>query len=123
MKGTVELRGAGEEICSVCSVGFPSVREGEFVDTGAEVRCLPVNIGVDTYPLHETRLSMGGGHHVTAGGGKLHELGARILGLEAGDVRGDVVNLFTAIHSHGHWQSTSVDTRSQPLWLGHSLPC
>ena len=28
-----------------------------------------------------------------AGGGKLHELGARILGLEAADVRGDVVNL------------------------------
>ena len=27
------------------------------------------------------------------GGGKLHEIGARILGLEAGDVRGDVVNL------------------------------
>ena len=36
---------------------------------------------------------MCGGHHVAAGGGKLHELGAKILGLEAGDVRGDVVNL------------------------------
>ena len=96
MKGTVELRGAGEEICFVCSVGFPSVREGEFVDieidSGAEVSCLPANIGVD-YPLLQTRLSMGGGHHVAAGGGKLHELGARIVGLEAGDVRGDVVNL------------------------------
>ena len=34
-----------------------------------------MNIGADTYPLHETRLSMVGGHHV------------------AGDVRGDVVNL------------------------------
>ena len=33
------------------------------------------------------------GHHVAAGGSKLHELGARILGLEAGDERGDVVNL------------------------------
>ena len=55
--------------------------------------CLPASIGADTYPLHETRLSMRGGHHVAAGGGKLHELGARILGLEAGDVRGDVVNL------------------------------
>ena len=41
---------------------------------------------------------MCGGHHVAAGGGKLHELGARILGLEAGDVRGDVVNLLV------HWQ-------------------
>ena len=36
---------------------------------------------------------MCGGHHVAAGGGKLHELGARILGLEAAYVRGDVVNL------------------------------
>ena len=36
---------------------------------------------------------MCGGHHVAAGGGKLHELGARILGLEAANVRGDVVNL------------------------------
>ena len=36
---------------------------------------------------------MCGGHHVAAGGGELHEFGARILGLEAGDARGDVVNL------------------------------
>ena len=36
---------------------------------------------------------MCGGHHVAAGGGKLHDLGARILGLEAANVRGDVVNL------------------------------
>ena len=35
---------------------------------------------------------MCGGHHVAAGGGKLHEFGARTPGLEAGDVRGDVVN-------------------------------
>ena len=47
----------------------------------------------DMYSLHETRLSMCGGHHVAAGGGKLHEFGARILGWRAGDVRGDVVNL------------------------------
>ena len=33
------------------------------------------------------------GHHVAASGGKLHELGAKILGLEAANVRGDVVNL------------------------------
>ena len=32
-------------------------------------------------------------HHVAAGGGKLHELGARILCLEPGDVQGDVVHL------------------------------
>ena len=55
--------------------------------------CLPANIGADTYPLHETGLSMCGGHHVAAGGGKLHVLGARILGLEAANVRGDLVNL------------------------------
>ena len=36
---------------------------------------------------------MCGGHHVAAGGGKLHELGARILGLETDDVRGNMVNL------------------------------
>ena len=55
-----------------------------------QVSCLHVNIGADTNPLHETRLSMCGGHHIAAGG---HELGARILGLEAANVRGDVVNL------------------------------
>ena len=52
-----ESRGAGEEICSV---GVPSVCEGEMVDlevdSGAEVS-LPASIGADTYPLHETRLS------------------------------------------------------------------
>ena len=73
------------------------MHEGESVDieigSGAEVSCLPVNIGADTYPLHETRLSVCGGHHVAAGGGKLLELGSRILGLAA-NVRGDVVNLF-----------------------------
>ena len=62
---------AGEEICSV---GVPSVREGEFVvievDSGAEVSCLPANVGADTYPQYETRLTMWGGHHVAAGGGK-----------------------------------------------------
>ena len=92
-EGTLEPRGADENICSM---GAPSVREGESVDieidSGAEVSCLPANIGADTHPVHETRLSMVGGHHVAAGSGKLHELGDRILGLEAGDVRGDVVN-------------------------------
>ena len=78
-------------------MGAPNVRGGESVDieidSGAEVSCLLVNVGADTYPLHETRLSMCGGHHVAAGGGKLHELGARILGLEAANMRGGVVNL------------------------------
>ena len=122
-EGILEPRGAGEEICSV---GVPSVREGEFVDieidSGAEVSCLPVSIGAATYPLHETRLSMCGGHHVAAGGGKLHELGARILGLEAGDVRGAAVNLLVRFRVMYIWQSTSVDARSQPLWLGDGLP-
>ena len=52
-------RSAGEEICSV---GFPSVREGEFVDievdSGAEVSCHLAHVGADTHPQHETRLSM-----------------------------------------------------------------
>ena len=93
-EGIPEPRGAGGEISSVGAFG---VREGEFVDikvdSGSEVSSPPASTGADTYPLHETRLSMCGGHHVAAGGGKLHELDARILGLEAGDVRGDVVNL------------------------------
>ena len=91
---TLEPRGADEKISFM---GAPNVRERESVDieidSGAEVICLPPNIVADTYPLHETRLSMCGGHHVAAGGGKLHELGARILGLEAAYVRGGVVNL------------------------------
>ena len=86
--------GADEKVCSMSA---PNVREEESVDieidSGAEVSCLLANISADTYPLHETRLSMFGGHHVASGGGKLHELGARILGLEAANVRGDVVNL------------------------------
>ena len=61
----------------------PSVCAGEVVDievdSGAEVSCLSASIGADTYPLHGTRLSMCGGHHIAAGGGKLHELGAGIL--------------------------------------------
>ena len=99
---TLEPRGADEKICST---GAPNVREGESVDieidSGAEVGCLPVNIGADTYPLHETRLSMCGGHHVAAGGGKLHELGARTLGWEAANVEP-----VGTIQSHEHWQST-----------------
>ena len=63
------------------------------VDTGAEVSCLPLSIGADTYPLHETRLSMSEGYHVAAGGGKLHELGARILGMEATGGEDEMVNL------------------------------
>ena len=59
------------------------MREGESVDieidSGAKVSCFLVNIGADTCPLLETRLSMVGGHHVAVGG-KLHELGAGIFG-------------------------------------------
>ena len=43
-EGIPEPRGAEQEICSV---GVPSVREGEFVDievdSGAEVSCLPAS--------------------------------------------------------------------------------
>ena len=74
---TLEPRGADEKICSM---GAPNVREGESVDieidSGAEVSCFHVNIDADMYPLHETRLSMGGGHRVAGAVGKLQELGA-----------------------------------------------
>ena len=67
---TFEPRSADEKICSVSA---PNAREGESVDSeidsGAEVSCLPANIGADTFPLHKTRLSMCGGHHVAAGSG------------------------------------------------------
>ena len=76
-EGIPEPRGAGEEICSL---GVPSDFVDIKVDSGAEVSGLSANIGVGTNPLHETRLTMCGGHHFAAGGGKLHELGARILG-------------------------------------------
>ena len=56
---SLEPRGENE---GICSVGTASVCEGDVVDieidSGAEVSCLPSNIGADTYPLHETRLSM-----------------------------------------------------------------
>ena len=95
---TIEPRGAGENICSMYA---PNAREGESVDididSGVEVSCFLLNIGADTYPLHETRLSMCGGHRVAAGGGKLYELGASILGLEAANVQSDVVNLLVRL--------------------------
>ena len=106
----------------ICSMGAPNVREGESVDieidSGAAVSCLLVNIGADTYTLHETRLSMCRGHHVAAGGGKLHELGVRILGLEAANVRGDVLSLLDAIQSHEHWQSTLCRHKILPVVVG-----
>ena len=120
---SLEPRGENE---GICSVGTASVCGGGDVvdieiDSGAEVSCLPSNIGTDTYPLHETRLSMCGGHHVAAGGGKLHEVGARILGLETDDVRGNMVNLLGTISSHGDRQGAPVNTRSQPLRMGNGL--
>ena len=100
VRRSLEPSGAGAKICAA---GVPSVCEGELVqievDSGADLSCLPASIGADAYPLHERRLSMCGGHHVAAGGVKLHELGARILGLEAGDVRGCVVNLLVRFMS------------------------
>ena len=104
-----------------CSLGAPTAREGESVDieieSGAEVSCFPANIGADTYPLHETRLSICGGHHVAAGGGKLQDLGvggckrARRCCEPAG-----------TIQSHEHWQSTLDNTRSESLWFGRRSP-
>ena len=55
---TIEPSGAGEKICYMDA---PKVREGQSVDieidSGAEVSCFLVNIGTDTCPLHETRIS------------------------------------------------------------------
>ena len=42
----------------------------------------------------------------------MHGLGARIFGLEAENVRGDVVNLLVR---------SSVNARSEPLWFGDCL--
>ena len=39
------------------------------------------------------------GHGIAAGGSKLHELCARILGLEVGDVRREVVNLLVHLRA------------------------
>ena len=43
---------------------------------------------------------------------KLHELGAGIVGLEAGGVRDDVVNLLVRFRVMDVGKGTSVDTRS-----------
>ena len=58
---------------------------------------------------------MCGGHHVAAGGGKPHELGARILGLEAANVRGDVVNLLVRFRAMNIGKSLFVDWRRSSL--------
>ena len=63
---------------------------------------------------------MCGGQYVAAGGGKLQELGARILGLEPAHVLGDVVNLLVRFRvmnigkAHLSLQDLNL--------LGHSLP-
>ena len=66
--------------------------------------CLLANIGADTYALHETRFSKCGGHHIAAGGCKLHEPVARTLGLDAGDARGDVVKLLARFRVIGNFK-------------------
>ena len=67
-------------VLRMCVKGNPSTSRSIQV---LKVSCRFVNIGAGTYPLHETKLSMCGYHHVAAGDDKLHELGARILGVEA----------------------------------------
>ena len=83
LSGSVSEESFSPGDAKICSVGDPIVCEGEIfdieVDSGVEVSCLLWNISVETYPLHETRISTCGGHHVAAGG-KLHEFGARVLG-------------------------------------------
>ena len=101
-------------------MGARNVSEGESIDIeidpGAEVSCFLMNIGADTFPLHETRLSMCGGHHVAAGGGKLRELGARILGLEAANVRCDVVNLLVRFKVMNIGKALSTQDLSRCGW-------
>ena len=109
-EGIPEPRGAGEEICHVA---VPSVREGESVDIEVDSRA-----ELSSLPLLETKLSMCGSHHVAAGGGKLHELGARILGLKAGAVQGNDVNLLMRFRG-----MDIGNTRSSPLWLETDSPC
>ena len=121
---TLEPRSAGENICSMAA---PNVREGESVDieidSGAEVSCLPREHRrrhVSTAPdeaQHVWRSPRCGWWRQTA------RAAARILVLEAANVPGDVVNLLVRFRSHEHWQSTPVNTRSEPLRLGDSLPC
>ena len=90
---------------------------GRHRDSGAEVSCLPANIGADTYPLHETRFSMCGGHHVAAGG-KLHEFGARIFGLEAANVRGGVVDLLVRFRVMIIGKALLSTQKSDPVVVG-----
>ena len=52
---------------------------------------------------------------------RLHELGARILGLETDDVRGNMVNLLVRFRVMENRQGALVNTRSQPLWMGNGL--
>ena len=64
--------------------------------------CLPSSIGADTYLLRETQGSRCQGYRVATGGGKSHELGAKILGLGAAANSGESVNLlarFRAVDS------------------------
>ena len=80
----------------------------------AEVRAAILrNIGADMYPLHETRLSICCGWWR-----ELHDLGARILGLEAANVRGDVVNLLVRFRVMNIGKSTLVNTRSETVAVG-----
>ena len=48
----------------IWSVGYPSGRAGEVVeievDSGAALSSLLVGVGADSFPLHETKLSMCG---------------------------------------------------------------
>ena len=93
-EGIFEPRGAGAKICSVGVCVCEGANVNIEIDSGAGVSCLLASIGVDTCPLHETTGSACVQvKTLSAGGGKVHELGAKILGLEAEGVRGDVVNL------------------------------
>ena len=60
------------------------------------------------------------GSACAAGGGKLHELGARILGLETDVVRGNMVELLVRFRVMEIGEAL-LNTKSQPLWMGNGL--
>ena len=121
---TFEPRGADEKICST---GAPDVREAESVDieidSGVGVSCLPLNIGADTYPLHETRLSMCGGHTLRWVAANCMSSVRQDLGVGSCKRARRCCEPVGAIQSHELWQNTSTNARSEPLWLGDGLPC
>ena len=97
------------------------MREGEFVDievgSGADVSGLLASTGADTYLVLETRLSVCGGHHVAAGGGKLH------AGFRCWKVVMCEAMLCTCLYDSESWTLASHLRRQDLGRCGDGLPC